>query len=146
MHGTGRSYVYARDYSGSTHHDRGYLLHGACGEEVVGSQEGKKIFDVFIQGGKFVFRTLHLCKSDTLRARVPASIRAKPISIGRNFIYGNMIGVGKAGEFGGRKEGINISYYSFPNMSLNRSYRARVHVLKRVRGWADEGKYSSRRK
>ena len=44
-----------------------------------------------------------------------------------------MIGGGKAGEFSGRKEGINISDYSVPNMSLNRSYRARVRVLKRVR-------------
>jgi hypothetical protein len=62
VHGTRRSYVYARDYSGSTHHDRGYFLHGACGEEVVGSQESKKIFDVFIQGGKSLFRTLHFIK------------------------------------------------------------------------------------
>ena len=44
-----------------------------------------------------------------------------------------MIGVGKAGEFSGRKERINTSYDSFPNMSLNSSYRARLHALKRVR-------------
>ncbi len=44
-----------------------------------------------------------------------------------------MIGVGKAGEFSGGKEGINTSGYSFPNMSLNRGCRARVHALKRVR-------------
>ncbi len=43
-----------------------------------------------------------------------------------------MIGVGKVGEFIGRKERINTSYYSFSNMSLNRSDRARVHALERV--------------
>ena len=63
MHETGRSYVYARDYSGSTDHDRGYFLHGACGEEVVRSQESKKIFDVFIQGEKFLFCTFMLYKN-----------------------------------------------------------------------------------
>ena len=41
MHGTRRSYVYFLDYSGSTRYDRGYYLHGACGEEVVGSQKGR---------------------------------------------------------------------------------------------------------
>jgi hypothetical protein len=74
-----------------------------------------------------------LQEGDTLRTRVPASIGAITILLGRNFIYGNMIGVEKAGEFSGRKEGINTSHYSFPNMSLNRSYRACVHFFKRVR-------------
>jgi len=41
MHGTRRSYVYFLDYSGSTRYDRGYFLHGSCGEEVVGSQKGE---------------------------------------------------------------------------------------------------------
>ncbi len=57
VHEAGRSYVYARGYSGSTHHDRGYFLHGACGEEVVGSQEIREIFDAFIQGEKILSRT-----------------------------------------------------------------------------------------
>ncbi len=85
MYETGRSYVYARGYRGSTHHDRGYFLHGACGEEVVGSQESKKLFDVFIQRGKFLSRTLCFT-SGMLWTSVPASIGAITISLGRNFI------------------------------------------------------------
>jgi hypothetical protein len=64
---------------------------------------------------------------------VPASIGAITTPLERNFIYGNMIGVGKAGEFNGRKEGINTSYYSFPNMSLNRSCHACVHAFEMIR-------------
>jgi hypothetical protein len=41
MHGRRRSYVYFRDFSGSTRYDSGYFLHGACGEEVVGFHKGK---------------------------------------------------------------------------------------------------------
>ena len=41
MHGRRRSYVYFRDFSGGTRYDSGYFPHGACGEEVVGSQKDK---------------------------------------------------------------------------------------------------------
>ncbi len=86
MHKIGRSYVYASDYCGSSHHDRGYFLHGACGEEVVGSQESKKIFDVFIQGENFCFALLCFTGGETRWIRMPASIGAITISPGRNFI------------------------------------------------------------
>ncbi len=65
MHETGRSYVYARDYSGSTHHDRGYFLHGACGEEVVGSEKGKKTLDAIIWSGNSLFLTFMLYQKVT---------------------------------------------------------------------------------
>jgi len=65
MHGTRRSYVYFLDCSGSNHYDRDYFLHGSCGEEIVGSEKGEKIFDVIIQGGKFLFRAFVLYKKVT---------------------------------------------------------------------------------
>ncbi len=65
MHGTRRSYVYFLDYSGSNHYDRDYFLHGPCGEEVVGSDKGKKIFDIIIWRGNFLFLTFMLYKKVT---------------------------------------------------------------------------------
>ncbi len=60
-----RPYVYFRDCGGSTRYDRGYFLHGACGKEVVGSDKGKKIFDVIIWSGNFLFLTSMLYKKVT---------------------------------------------------------------------------------
>lgn len=47
--------------------------------------------------------------------------------------YSEPFGVGKVGEFNGRKEGISTSYVSFPNSSLNRSGHACVHAFEMIR-------------